>query len=312
MFASDPERIYAETDTVAPETAYGRSKAAAEAFLLANLERVTILRTSVLYGYSHPRRRNTVEFIESKLRAGEPIDLFSDVFACPTYIGDLAACVERAVAEGVYGIHHACGAEFVSRCDIAEALCAARGYSRELIRPVPRPASSNVPRCIHLRQSRAMRDLLTTRLADYLELSASFQQGHGARRRRLRVVPSGGRGQSPNGQRPSGVAPASGPIPRPPAPWFLGSLTARLGPLGARAPAPCVPLRSLRPHCAPALGLGRSPSGAGPWLLTPSLRFARVGRDRTACDATRRAFALPDAMNRGRFIAPSAPFSESE
>ena len=138
-----------------------------------HLERVTILRTSVLYGYSHPGRRNTVEFIESKLRAGEPIDLFSDVFACPTYIGDLAACVERAIAEGVYGIHHACGAEFVSRCDIAEALCVARGYARELIRPVPRPASVNVPRWIHLRQSGAMRDLLSTRLADHLLLDGS-------------------------------------------------------------------------------------------------------------------------------------------
>jgi dTDP-4-dehydrorhamnose reductase len=173
VFASDPERIYAESDTVAPETAYGRSKAAAEAFLLANMERVTILRTSVLYGYSHPRRRNTVEFIESKLRAGETIDLFSDVFTCPTYIGDLAACIERAVGEGVYGTHHACGAEFVSRCDIAEALCESRGYSRELIRPVPRPASSNIPRFIHMRQSPAMSDLLTVRLADYLELGAT-------------------------------------------------------------------------------------------------------------------------------------------
>jgi dTDP-4-dehydrorhamnose reductase len=175
VFASDPDRTYVETDTVAPETVYGRSKAAAEAFLLANLERVTILRTAILYGYSHPRRRNTVEFIESKLRASEPIDLFSDVFGCPTYIGDLAACIERAIADRVYGIHHACGGEFVSRCDIAEALCASRGYPRELIRPVPRPASSNIPRFIHLRQSQAMSDLLTTRLDDYLALSASMQ-----------------------------------------------------------------------------------------------------------------------------------------
>ena len=173
VFASDPERIYAESDTIAPETAYGRSKAAAEAFLLANMERVTILRTSVLYGYSHPRRRNTIEFIESKLRAGETIDLFSDVFACPTYIGDLAACIERAISDGVYGTHHACGAEFVSRCDIAEALCESRGYPRELIRPIPRPAASNIPRYIHLRQSPAMSDLLTVSLADYLQLGAS-------------------------------------------------------------------------------------------------------------------------------------------
>jgi dTDP-4-dehydrorhamnose reductase len=177
VFASDPDRTYTEEDTVAPQTAYGRSKAAAEAFLMVNLERVTILRTAILYGYSHPRRRNTVEFIESKLRAGEPIDLFRDVFACPTFVGDLAACVERAVGEGVFGVHHACGAEFLSRCDIAEALCAARGYERELIRPIPRPESANVPRYIHLRQSPVMRDLLATTLGEHLAQETGIAPG---------------------------------------------------------------------------------------------------------------------------------------
>jgi dTDP-4-dehydrorhamnose reductase len=164
VFASDAGRVYTERDAVAPETAYGVSKAEAEAFLLATRPRLTILRTAILYGYSHPRRRNTVEFIETRLRAGTPVELFDDVFACPTHVGDLAACVERAVAEGVYGVHHTCGAEYLSRCQIAEALCAARGYRRELIRPIARPDSANVPRHLHLRPSDAFRDLLGTRL----------------------------------------------------------------------------------------------------------------------------------------------------
>ena len=168
VFRSDPGRIYTEEDAVGPETPYGRSKAKAEEFLLSTLDRVTILRTAILYGYSHPRRRNTVEFIESKLRAGEPLELYWDVFACPTFIGDLAACVERVVEDGVLGIHHTCGTEYLSRCEIGEALCAARGYPPELIRPVARPDSSNVPRCLHLRRSDAFADLLSTRLSDWL------------------------------------------------------------------------------------------------------------------------------------------------
>jgi dTDP-4-dehydrorhamnose reductase len=168
VFRSDPGRIYTEEDSVGPETVYGRSKAKAEEFLLSTLDRVTVLRTAILYGYSHPRRRNTVEFIDSKLRAGEPLELYWDVFACPTFIGDLAACVERVVEDGVLGIHHTCGAEYLSRCEIGEALCAARGYSPELIRPVARPDSSNVPRCLHLRPSDAFDDLLSTRLSDWL------------------------------------------------------------------------------------------------------------------------------------------------
>jgi dTDP-4-dehydrorhamnose reductase len=149
---------------VAPETAYGRSKANAEAFLLSTLDRVTILRTAILHGYSHPRRRNTVEFIESRLRAGEPIELYEDVFACPTFIGDLAACVRRVLAERLVGVHHACGPEYVSRCDIAAWLCAARGYDPRLIHAIPRPDTSNIPRYLHLRPSPALQDLLTSRL----------------------------------------------------------------------------------------------------------------------------------------------------
>ena len=168
VFRSDAARVYTEEDPVAPETAYGRSKANAEAFLLSTLDRVTILRTAVLHGYSHPRRRNTVEFIESKLRAGEPIELYQDVFACPTFIGDLAACVRRVLVERVVGVHHACGLEYVSRCDIAALLCAARGYDPGLIHPIARPDTSNIPRHIHLRPSPALQDLLTSRLHETL------------------------------------------------------------------------------------------------------------------------------------------------
>jgi len=168
VFASDPHRIYTEQDATAPETAYGRSKAMAEDRLLASLERVAILRTTLLYGYSHPRRRNTVEFIESKLRAREPVELFSDVLGCPTFIGDLAACVERVVADRIVGIHHACGTDLLSRCEIGAALCAARGYAPGLIHAVRRPASSNLPRRLHLRPAPAFADLLVTRLAAWL------------------------------------------------------------------------------------------------------------------------------------------------
>jgi dTDP-4-dehydrorhamnose reductase len=168
VFASDPSHVYTEHDATAPETPYGWSKVMAEELLLGTLNNVTVLRTAVLYGYSHPRRRNTVEFIESKLRAGEPVELFNDVFGCATFIGDLAACVERTVADRIVGIHHACGTQLLSRCDIGAALCAARGYAPGLVRAVPRPASSNLPRCLHLRPAPTFADLLSTRLDDWL------------------------------------------------------------------------------------------------------------------------------------------------
>jgi dTDP-4-dehydrorhamnose reductase len=180
VFASDPCHVYTEQEATAPETPYGRSKAMAEDLLLGTLDRVTVLRTTLLYGYSHPRRRNTVEFIEGKLRAGEQVELFSDVLGCPTFIGDLAACVERAIADRVVGIHHACGTDLLSRCQIGAALCTARGYTPGLIRAVPRPASSNLPHCLHLRPAPAFADLLSTRLDDWLVSVAAEDGGSGA------------------------------------------------------------------------------------------------------------------------------------
>jgi dTDP-4-dehydrorhamnose reductase len=169
VFGSDPDRVYTEADPVGPETVYGRSKVRAEQFLLATTTpRVTILRTAGVYGYRHPRRQNTIEFIASKLRAGAPIELYSDVFTSPTFIGDLCTCIEVAVDEGIYGVHHACGNEYLSRCDIAAAICRAQGFSSELIRPVARPEDANVPRFIHLRPSPVFASALSTPLEEGL------------------------------------------------------------------------------------------------------------------------------------------------
>jgi dTDP-4-dehydrorhamnose reductase len=171
VFSSDLDRVYTEDDAAAPETVYGRTKARAEAFLLSALPHVTVLRTSVVYGYAHPRRQNTVAFIESRLRVGQPIELYEDVLTSPTYIGDLCACIELALAEGALGVRHSCGVEYLSRCDIGRAICRARGYPESLIRPAARPETMNIPRFIHLRPSDVFSGLLTTTLEEGLRAS---------------------------------------------------------------------------------------------------------------------------------------------
>jgi len=168
VFASDPDRVYVEDDAVRPETAYGRSKARAETFLLSLRTRVTILRTSVVYGYTHPRRQNTVQSIESSLRTGQPVELYRDVLTSPTYIGDLCACIQLAINDDVLGVRHACGLEYLSRCDIGRAICLARGYPESLIRPVERPDGANIPRSIRMRPSDVFDGLLSTTLAEGL------------------------------------------------------------------------------------------------------------------------------------------------
>lgn len=181
VFGSDRDRVYTEADPVSPETAYGRSKAQAEQFLLGTSPRITILRTAGVYGYRHPRRQNTFEFIAAKLRAREPIELYDDVFTSPTFIGDLCTCIEVAIDEGVYGVHHACGAEYLSRCDIGAAICREQGFSPDLIRPVARPEDANVPRFIHLRPSPVFASALSMPLAEGLRAGTLERVSEGLR-----------------------------------------------------------------------------------------------------------------------------------
>jgi dTDP-4-dehydrorhamnose reductase len=180
VFSSDARRAYTEADPPRPETTYGRSKARAEQFLASTMGRLTILRTSALYGYRHPRRQNTFEFIESRLRAGTPIELYRDVYTCPTFVADLAACIELAMNQGLTGVHHACGAEYLNRCEIGEVICRARGYSPLLIRPVDRPTSADVPRFIRLRASPALEGVLTTPVALALRSGDAYAALEGA------------------------------------------------------------------------------------------------------------------------------------
>ena len=91
VFAGDKGSPYTESDPTGPLSAYGRSKLAGEAAIVASgLTRYFILRTSWLYG---PGGKN---FVETILRlAAERVELrvVADQIGSPTYTGDLAAAI---------------------------------------------------------------------------------------------------------------------------------------------------------------------------------------------------------------------------
>lgn len=164
VFASDPHKIYTEADAPAPETAYGQSKAQAETFLLEAHPRCTILRTSMLYGYNHPRRKNFFKFAEETLQQGKSLDLFVDVYSCPTFIGDVCAFIHAAIQEQPLGIYHACGGEYVSRFELGKRICQARGFDPALIIDVKKPSEVIIPQYLHLRSSLLCEPFIVTSL----------------------------------------------------------------------------------------------------------------------------------------------------
>lgn len=97
-------RSYVEPDEPAPSNAYGRSKAEAEARLLAIDSGALIVRTSAFFGPWD--RYNFLYSTVAALRRGE------DVFACdktvvsPTYVPDLVHAVLDLLLDGESGIWH--------------------------------------------------------------------------------------------------------------------------------------------------------------------------------------------------------------
>jgi dTDP-4-dehydrorhamnose reductase len=155
IFPGDTGRPVREEDPPDPITAYGATKAAAEAAVSAAHPGALLVRTSLIYGGAEPS--------DHERRALDPdMTFYDDEIRCPVVAGDLAAAlVELAARDDVRGPLHVAGADAVSRLEFARLVAAANGRDPALVRGGPHPPGR--PGDITLDCSRA-RALLRTRL----------------------------------------------------------------------------------------------------------------------------------------------------
>ena len=110
VFDGNACQPYSESDSVCPQSAYGRTKLAGENLALKACQNTIILRTSWLYSeYGN-------NFVKTMMRLGTEKDELSVVFdqvGTPTYAGDLAQTIlsiikkiENGDKETVPGIYH--------------------------------------------------------------------------------------------------------------------------------------------------------------------------------------------------------------
>jgi dTDP-4-dehydrorhamnose reductase len=104
VFAGDGQQPFTETDTVAPASAYGRSKLEGER-LARTADRHLIVRTAWLYGHGGS---NFVEAIRRQIDGGaSSLRVVADQVGCPTFCDDLAEAVLDLVDAEAGGIVHA-------------------------------------------------------------------------------------------------------------------------------------------------------------------------------------------------------------
>ena len=105
VFSGEACVPYAETDSVAPRTAYGRTKREGEVLLQAVSPKAVIIRTAWLYSTFGNN------FVKTMLRLGqerEALGVVFDQIGSPTYAADLAVAIFAVINAPVWqaGVYH--------------------------------------------------------------------------------------------------------------------------------------------------------------------------------------------------------------
>ena len=161
VFSGDLGRPLREEDAPAPMTAYGATKADAEAAVTAAHPGAVLVRTSLIYGGPEPS-------MHERRALGGGMTFYADEIRCPIAVADLAAAViELAGRPEITAPLHVAGADAVSRLDFARLVAAAHGHDPDALHGGPHPPGR--PGDCTLDCSRA-RALLRTRLRGVREV----------------------------------------------------------------------------------------------------------------------------------------------
>jgi dTDP-4-dehydrorhamnose reductase len=125
---------YRETDPTGPLSIYGRAKLAGEQAVWAANPAAVIART-VFYGWSLSGRRSLAEYFFNQLRAGEPLNGFTDTLFCPLYVEDLAQALLEMIEKRLSGVYHVFSPEHLSKYDFGVRIAHRFGLDPSLIAP---------------------------------------------------------------------------------------------------------------------------------------------------------------------------------
>ncbi len=143
VFAGDASTPYPEDASLAPRSAYGRTKAAGEWAVRAECPDAVLVRTAWLYGAGGPNFVTTMRRLAGER---ETVDVVDDQQGQPTWSADVARCVAALLAAPARGgAVHATSSGQTTWFGLARAVFEELGLDPARVRPTttaafPRPA----------------------------------------------------------------------------------------------------------------------------------------------------------------------------
>jgi dTDP-4-dehydrorhamnose reductase len=131
VFDGRTSRPYIESDAVAPLSAYGRSKAAAEPAISAACPDALIARTSAFFGPWD--EANVVYRAAEAFATAKPWRAPNDQRVSPTYVPDLVNVSLDLLIDGASGIWHLANDGDVSWSELARKAAVALGYPESMV-----------------------------------------------------------------------------------------------------------------------------------------------------------------------------------
>ena len=135
VFDGRSPRAYVESDAPGPLNVYGRSKAEAEAGLLALPGRNLVIRTAAFFSPHDPY--NFAAHVARQLVRDEPVLAADDLVVSPTYVPDLVDAALDLLIDGETGIWHLANQGAVSWAEFANQIAEALRLEHRLIEPRP-------------------------------------------------------------------------------------------------------------------------------------------------------------------------------
>lgn len=158
-----PAAGYDEADIPNPLSVYGVTKLAGEQIAASADPGCVIVRTSWLFGGQDERTDNVLAMAR-KLVEGEPKELISDQFSCPTYTPDLARAIVYLLTLGrpFSGTVHVANAGSASWHQVGQVVREAMAELRSEADRIPAPRPISLADCKFL-GARPRRSALSTR-----------------------------------------------------------------------------------------------------------------------------------------------------